>query len=311
MFADQPPAKLNLTLAVGPRGADGYHSLRSVFVALELADRLTVAPGDGERDTLEIAGLPGCPVEGNLVLRAFDALQAAAAVPLPPLAARLEKRIPIGAGLGGGSSDGASALALAAAGWGIGISPAERARLALTLGSDVPFFVAGHGAALVEGRGEKITPLPDLAGDGGIVLCLGSEQLATAAVYRRFDELAGSDGAAGEATDALAAALRAGLGSAGLAAQAERLRDANDLWPAAASLAPALPVRRAELERLTGRPWLMTGSGPTLFAIYDNPAEAAAGALQLATAMPDVAPIATRLAAGADKAENADSGAAR
>ena len=76
----------------------------------------------------------------------------------PPLAARLEKRIPVAAGLAGGSSDGAAAFDAALEAWGAELDPERRAHAAASIGSDVPFFLAG-GAALIEGRGERVTPL--------------------------------------------------------------------------------------------------------------------------------------------------------
>ena len=118
------PAKLNLTLAVVGRRSDGFHDLHSVFVPLDLADRLSVAPGTRE-DTLHVVG-PDCgPTESNLVLRGIAAARRAVwegpgRPATPPLAARLDKRIPVAAGLGGGSSDGYAAFDAALAAWGAG-----------------------------------------------------------------------------------------------------------------------------------------------------------------------------------------------
>src|SRR5215212_2268919 len=154
MVIARPPAKVNLTLSVGKRREDGYHELRSVFLRIGLADRLTVsAAAANERDELAVTGLPGCPVEGNLVLRALEVLRRDRAEG-PPLRASLEKQIPMGAGLGGGSSDCASALDLATQAWGMHLPWAQLAELAIGLGSDVPFFAANVPVALVEGRGE-------------------------------------------------------------------------------------------------------------------------------------------------------------
>ena len=144
---------------------DGYHELHSVMVPLDLADRLSVSilPSGGP-DSLHVDGFDPGPVADNLVLRAFAAARRHAhpawgrAEPPPALAARLEKRIPVAAGLAGGSSDAAAAVDAALEAWGVELDPAARHRLAAELGSDVPFFLAG-GPALVEGRGERLTPL--------------------------------------------------------------------------------------------------------------------------------------------------------
>nr|MBA2719395.1 4-(cytidine 5'-diphospho)-2-C-methyl-D-erythritol kinase [Chloroflexota bacterium] len=107
------PAKLNLTLAVVGRRPDGYHTLHSVMAPLALADRLSLTPDPSPdaRDSLRVEGFDAGPLAGNLVLRAVDAtrraLRAHAAEPPPALAIRLDKRIPVAAGLAGGSSDAA------------------------------------------------------------------------------------------------------------------------------------------------------------------------------------------------------------
>src|SRR4029077_4002673 len=106
---------------------------------------------------------PG-PKGDNLILRAIGATRTAArsswpgapAAP-PALAARLEKRIPVAAGLGGGSSDAAATIDAALEAWGASVAPEERVKLAAAIGSDVPLFMVA-GSALVEGRGERVTP---------------------------------------------------------------------------------------------------------------------------------------------------------
>lgn len=266
-----PRAKINLTLAVGPRGADGYHSIESLILRVGLSDELVVAFAESGADTLSVTGLPGCPVDGNLVLRALGAVRRRLGHEMPPLVANLDKRIPMAAGLGGGSSDAAAAIEAAEVMWGVGLAPDVRAQIELELGADVPFFARGGDAALVTGRGESVERLSAPASDMGVLLVTPPFGLSTAQVFARFDEL---DPPRRASSTDLATALR----------NPAALRDANDLWPAAASLEPRLGQIRDELERLTRGPWMMSGSGSTLFALYPSVDLATADGRQLVAA---------------------------
>jgi 4-diphosphocytidyl-2-C-methyl-D-erythritol kinase len=284
----RPPAKVNLTLEVGPRGSDGFHPLRSVFMQVGLTDELTVMPARGQGgDVLTVAGNPDCPVEGNLVLRAFGLVRTAIGHDLPPLVAHLDKRIPIGGGLGGGSSDAAAAVMLALGAWGAGLAPDVQAEIETDLGADVPFFTRGGEVALVTGRGENLEHLPAPTTELGVMLVTPPFAISTARVYDRFDVL-GPPSAASIVSDDLASALRDGLSGDDLAAWAVRLRDANDLWPAAASIEPRLADIRAELERITDDPWLLSGSGATLFALYASQEGAVEAGRRLVSAESEV-----------------------
>lgn len=285
------PAKLNLTLAVLGTRPDGYHDLHSVMVPLDLADRLSVSVlATGAADSLHVDGFDPGPVADNLVLRAVAAARRYAhqafgrVEPPPALAARLEKRIPIAAGLAGGSSDAAAAVDAALEAWGVELDAEIRRRLALELGSDVPFFLAG-GPALAEGRGERLTPLgwlrgmtPDRAGPA-LLLVTPAVALSTPAVFQAWDAGARvAGGAARLASAHLAEELRRGLRPSDLMARASVLAAANDLAPAAAAVEPRLvPFKRALL-RLLGRPVGLSGSGPTHWALYASHAEAAEAA---------------------------------
>jgi 4-diphosphocytidyl-2-C-methyl-D-erythritol kinase len=301
------PAKLNLTLAVVGRRSDGYHDLHSVFVPLALGDRLSLAPlGPGRGlapgsaavvDSIHVDGFDAGPADDNLVLRAVAAARAAVGVgpgrpATPPLAVRLDKRIPVAAGLGGGSSDAAAALDGALEAWGAELDPDRRMAIAASIGSDVPFFLAG-GAALVEGRGERVTPLTGLRGAPGVLLVTPALALRTPDVFAAFAALAATRGAPGGAGDGsirmssehLAAEFRPGMTAADLVTRAGVLAAANDLRAAADLVAPGLiPFRRA-LMRATGRPIGLSGSGPTLWALYPSEAEAQAAAEVVRTAV--------------------------
>ena len=272
---------------------DGFHDLHSVMVPLDVADRLSVAVlPPGREDSLHVAGYdPGVDPADNLVLRAIRVARRAAqpewgrAEPPPALAARLEKRIPIAAGLAGGSSDAAAAADAALEAWGVTLDPAARRALAAGLGSDVPFFLAG-GPALVEGRGERISPLPwlrdaDSAHDRpGLLLVTPSCGISTPAAFRAWDEGARvAGGAARLASSHLADELRRGqLRVADLLVRASVLAAANDLAPAAVVVEPGLVPFRRGLLRLLGRPVGLSGSGPTHWALYPSHAEAESAA---------------------------------
>ncbi|MEO8344292.1 MAG: 4-(cytidine 5'-diphospho)-2-C-methyl-D-erythritol kinase [Betaproteobacteria bacterium] len=150
------PAKLNLFLHVTGRRADGYHTLESLMVLIDLADTLTLTRRDDgvirrERD------VAGVPEEHDLAVRAAQALQAATASRFG-VDVVLDKRIPLGSGLGGGSSDAASVLLALNRLWELKLPRAELLELASGLGADVPLFVAGENA-VARGIGEMLRPV--------------------------------------------------------------------------------------------------------------------------------------------------------
>lgn len=292
------PAKLNLTLAVVGRRDDGFHDLHSVFVPLALSDRLSVAPlgpgGPGAADTLHVSGFDAGPVADNLILRGIAAARAAVGQgpgrpATPPLAARLEKHIPVAAGLGGGSSDGAAALDAALEAWGASdeVDAAGRFRAAATIGSDVPFFLLGR-PALVEGRGERVTPLGGVHGHPGVLLVTPQVAVRTPDVFAIFDgSRGGGDGSVRMTSAHLAQELGNGLSATDLLARAGVLAAANDLLPAAILVAPELVGIRRALTRLIGRPIGLSGSGPTLWTLYSSLGEAQAAVTVVEAAVAD------------------------
>jgi len=285
----RPRAKVNLALAVTGRRPDGYHELASVFLRVGLSDHLAVGLAEASHtdDRLTVRGAADLPVAGNIVLRAVQLLRAEAGVPLPMLELELEKRIPREAGLGGGSADAAAALRLTAAAWGVGLSPERERALALVLGADVPFFMGDHAAALVQGIGETLEPLPGVLGGMGLLLVTPAVRLSTPEAFRAYDGLVSSETPAAATVADLATGLRDGLDGSDLIAWSDRLAAANDLWPAALAVEPALAGIRADLEHRLERRVLMTGSGATLVGLYASGDEAAEAGQRLIAALPD------------------------
>ena len=197
MSAAAAHAKINLALVVGARRADGLHEVATVLQRVALADRIEVEPADA----LAIEGFP----EDTLVRRALEALAGASGVQ-PRWAARIEKRIPVAAGLGGGSSDAATALRLANAGLPSPFANDRLLELAAAIGADVPFFLT-PGPKLAEGAGERLSAV-DLPQAYAVLLALaeGAAKASTGSVYARFDALGGGPGF-GERRNAVLAAL--------------------------------------------------------------------------------------------------------
>ncbi|MEX2421040.1 MAG: 4-(cytidine 5'-diphospho)-2-C-methyl-D-erythritol kinase, partial [Actinomycetota bacterium] len=178
-------AKINLALAVGPRRPDGLHEVATVLQRVDLCDRLELE----EAPALEVVGFD----QDTLVRIALGLLAEEAGVE-PRWRVRLEKAIPVAAGLGGGSADAAAALELAARTLREPPPPQRMLALAARVGSDVPFFLE-PGPKLAEGAGERLTPL-ELPQDFWILLALDSRasKRSTAEVYARYDELGGGLG---------------------------------------------------------------------------------------------------------------------
>lgn len=151
------PAKVNLFLEVLRRRGDGYHEIRTVLQLVDLCDRITLLPHRGGGISLECTGLP-CPTgEENVAYRAAALLVKTCGI-RRGIQIRIEKRIPIGAGLGGGSSDAATTLWGLNRLFGLGLMQEELGRLGAQLGSDIPFFFVGP-TAWAGGRGEELHPL--------------------------------------------------------------------------------------------------------------------------------------------------------
>ena len=265
-------AKVNLALLVGPRRADGYHELVTVFQSVALWDELEVDAVPEATLELAVEGAPLPANEGNLVLMAARELNrwmAARRDPRRPAIGarfRLRKGIPIAAGLGGGSADGAAALLALDRLWGLGLPLGDLSAIAAELGSDVPFCLTG-GTALATGRGERLRPIAE-AGSWSWVLGIARTGLPTPAVYRRYDELGLGRRLTPSAADGVLGALADG-DPARLAAEL-----VNDLEAAAFHLRPELA--RAKQRMLDGGALgaVLSGSGPTMLGLAADEAHA-------------------------------------
>lgn len=265
------PAKVNLLLQVGPRRADGYHDLTTVYQAVSLYDEVTATPAASVTVAVagdDVAAVPTGP--DNLAHRAAELLARRAGAP-GGVALEITKGIPVAGGMAGGSADAAAALVACEALWGTGCDRAQLTALAGELGSDVPFLLHG-GTALGTGRGEVLT---DVLARGTYhwVVALAEGGLSTPAVYAAFDDIGAKTGPGPEA---VLAALRAGSATELAAALS------NDLQPAALSLRPSLGRvldAGAEIGALAG---IVSGSGPTVVFLARDARHATGLAAELA-----------------------------
>jgi 4-diphosphocytidyl-2-C-methyl-D-erythritol kinase len=263
-------AKLNLFLRVLAREADGYHGLETLFCRLALADGLTAERRDQAGVTIEVIGSDTGPDPDNLARRAAELVCGALRNPMG-VHLRLEKRIPVGAGLGGGSADAAAALGAVNALAGHAVPRAELLQFASRLGADVAFCFLEAPLALAWGHGERIMVLPALP-RAPVLLVAPPVPVSTPEAYGWVDEARQTAGRRGAL--ALDLAALADWGSIGRMA-------GNDFEAPVFARRPAV---RAAFEALVGTGPLMcrmSGSGSALFAVYRNPGDRDEAAMML------------------------------
>jgi len=255
-------AKVNYTLDVLSRRPDGFHNLASVMQTVSLGDRISVERAGAAGITLECDD-PGLPAdESNLAWRAARAALGAAGVDAG-LHIRLEKRIPVQAGLGGGSTDAAAVLRATDRLLGLGLGSLRLADIAASLGSDIPFFLTG-GTAVVRGRGEAVAPLPD--GPAlWFVIVKPEVSVSTARAYAALDAL--PDRVSARATRRMEEALREGDADRVVARMANDFEAAVTEHPGIVALMDDLLMARARNARLCG-------SGSAVFGVAMGRAEA-------------------------------------
>ena len=276
----QSPAKVNLCLRVVGRRSDGYHLLDSIFVPVDLCDRIEVEVADvragGEASVEVRCEFPGVPQDDrNLAARAARAVLAerglAAHVRLV-----IEKTIPPGAGLGGGSSNAATVLRGLDAMLGLALPTARLGELALALGADVPFFLCG-GAARVRGIGEDVQPIPGWA-DLHLVVAIPPVEIATAWVFQRFAAGVG-ESIPGAADEPMRLAGGAALSNGLLVNDLERV------------VLPAFPIVAELKSRLLdagATAAVMSGSGSAVIGLASSAESAARIASAVGRAQQDV-----------------------
>ncbi|MGZ9098303.1 MAG: 4-(cytidine 5'-diphospho)-2-C-methyl-D-erythritol kinase [Brevundimonas sp.] len=276
-LAGLAPAKVNLFLHVGPAQADGYHPLASLVAFADLGDRVTVEPA--ERLSLAVAGpfAPGLAgTDDNLILRALRALGAVGWIGDPALAVQLDKQLPIAAGLGGGSSDAGAALKLARDALALPFDDAALAGIAGGVGADGPMCLHAR-AAWVGGRGDRLDFEPRLPALPCLLVNPGVAS-PTAAVYRAYDQ--GRPALADTPPPPLT------WSAPGVVAWLQAQR--NDLQAPAVRLQPVIGEALTAVAALPGaRLTRMSGSGATVFALFDTPGAAALAGAALQAHHPD------------------------
>ena len=249
-------AKINLGLDVTGRRKDGYHLVRMIMQELELHDTLYIKKKQHPGVQLE-TDAPGLAADrSNLIVRAAELILETHA-PGKGLQIRLEKRIPLAAGLAGGSADAAAALRGINTVLELGLEKTELCRLGVQLGADIPYCIMG-GTALSEGIGEVLTPLPDLP-CCYIVLGKPQEGMSTAEAYRELDAMADIRH---PDIDGQIRALQEG----DLAGVVARL--GNVLEPVTVSRQKEVNTIRNILLEAGAVGARMSGSGPTVFGIF-------------------------------------------
>ncbi|MEM8744678.1 MAG: 4-(cytidine 5'-diphospho)-2-C-methyl-D-erythritol kinase [Pseudomonadota bacterium] len=278
-------AKVNLTLKVLGRRADGFHQIESLVAFASDGDRLEFAPGD--KLELSIEGAFGDKLQGdNLVLQAARLLgQRTPGIPAGTF--RLVKRLPVAAGVGGGSADAAAALRLMQRASQTVVSTTDMSAVAEALGSDVPVCLLSR-AALMRGRGEDVSPVDAMPALPAVLANPGAE-LGAGEVYAALD------------VAPVANHSESSPGTPPSFDTSEQLVElvrsvGNDLADAAIGLAPVIGEVRAELAATDGCLVAeMSGSGSTCFGIYGSVEEAQKAASNLTERHPDWWIISTEL----------------
>ena len=258
-------AKINLDLRVLHKRADGFHELRTVFQTVSLADTLEIEFQRARQGRVTIDSTIDIP--NNLIAKAAEAMLAAMKI-RAEVRFRLRKRIPMGGGLGGGSSNAAAVL-LALPVLAAKPLPLETLlQIGSELGSDVPFFLLG-GSAVALGRGTELYPLPDIPSRPAILVCPGVH-VSTPASYGDLRREAGPGLTAEPAFRTMMDSFQSFAWKVWDRGPGERWDSTNDFETVVFSKYPQLKSIKGKLLKLGACPALMSGSGSTMFGIFDD-----------------------------------------
>ena len=263
-------AKINLSLDILGRLENGYHIVKMVMQTIDLSDELIFETQDRECPSMEVTlvtdngEIPGG--EDNLIVRAVRRMEYKYGI-RRDLRITLKKNIPVAAGMAGGSTDAAAALRAVRDLFVPDVSDEELQKIGVTLGADIPYCVTG-GTQLSEGIGEVLTVLPD-APQCGLVICKPPVGVSTGEVYKRYDSL---EDVRHPDIDAQIEAIRRG-DLAGMAGECGNVLE---------EVTGAMYPRIGEIERFFEQEGAlvskMSGSGPTVFAVFADKQEAARAA---------------------------------
>ena len=257
MITIEAPAKINLTLEVLGKRPDGYHEIRSVVQAIGLCDTLRFSLSK----SIEIrSASPGWLAEQSIIPKTVRLIKSTTGY-AGGVIIEVEKRVPLMAGLGGDSSDAAAVLRGLNELWRLGLSQEKLLELAPQLGSDVAFFLCG-GTALMEGRGEKITPLPSFPPHYVILVNPATPHLSgkTAALYAKLRPSHYTDG---KITGQLVADLKSG-------SEFHLARLFNTFENVVFTRGAELTTYRSHMRKIGASHVHLAGSGPALFTLLQD-----------------------------------------
>ena len=258
LLVEKAYAKINLGLKVRGRRPDGYHEILSMVQCVDLADVLYFEPASSDQLTCSLESLSTGP--DNLVCRAVDAFRTRLNRPPQSFRIHLEKNIPIGAGLGGGSTDAAAVLRALNRFYDQPFSNADIRQIAATLGSDIPFLVEG-GTALMRGRGEILEAL-SWQGEVFYVLAYPEVEISTAWAYNQLGTILTEN----------TPYFNFIVSLSGGCVDHNRLFEVleNDFTPAVERAYPIVAELRSQLDQAGARATSMSGSGSTVYGVFDD-----------------------------------------
>ncbi|NJN88601.1 MAG: 4-(cytidine 5'-diphospho)-2-C-methyl-D-erythritol kinase [Leptolyngbyaceae cyanobacterium SL_7_1] len=287
------PAKINLYLQILGDRADGYHELSMILQSIELADQVHLRANGTTEFRVHCTHAEVPTDQSNLAYRAAilmatefaDAYNTLGGVDIV-----IDKRIPVGAGLAGGSTDAAAVLVGLDLMWNLGLTQVELQELAERLGSDVPFCVSG-GTAIATGRGEKLAPLPTIE---PLYVLLGkyrSLSVSTAWAYQTYRKqfqhtyFSDADRQAGKRPDVHSGSLVSAVNQRHRTQVGTLLH--NDLEKVVLPAHSQVEHLRQAMQALQPLGTMMSGSGPTVFALVETLEQANAMRSQLQQTLPD------------------------